>query len=39
MKNKMQLTFLINELIKKAVIAIDNYNNTLKEYDSIYAAS
>ena len=38
----MQLTFLINlipELIKKTVIAIDNYNNALKEYDSIYAAS
>ena len=24
---------------KIPVIAIDNYNNTLKEYDSIYAAS
>ena len=24
---------------KKPVIAIDNYNNSLKEYDSIYAAS
>ena len=24
---------------KKPVIATDNYNNTLKEYDSIYAAS
>ena len=24
---------------KKYVIAIDNYNNSLKEYDSIYAAS
>ena len=24
---------------KKPVIAIDNYNNTLKEYNSIYAAS
>ena len=24
---------------KKTVIATDNYNNTLKEYDSIYAAS
>ena len=24
---------------KIAVIAIDDYNNTLKEYDSIYAAS
>ena len=24
---------------KKPVIAIDNYNNTLKEYDCIYAAS
>ena len=24
---------------KTPVIAIDNYNNTLKEYDSIYAAS
>ena len=38
----MQLTFLINlipELIKKSVIAIDNYDNTIKEYDSIYAAS
>ena len=39
----MQLTFLINliqELIKKkTAIAIDKYNNTLKEYDSIYAAS
>ena len=35
----MQLTFLINELIKKNIIAIDNYNNTLNEYDSIYAAS
>ena len=43
MKNKMQLTFrclpIINELIKKPIIAIDNYNNTLKEYDSVYAAS
>ena len=43
MKNKMRLTFrslpIINELIKKTVIATDNYNNTLKEYDSIYAAS
>ena len=39
----MQLTFrclpIINELIKQTVIAIDNYNNTLKEYDSIFAAS
>ena len=39
----MQLTFLclllINKLIKKTAIAFDNYNNTLKEYDSIYAAS
>ena len=24
---------------KIPVIAIDNYNNTLKEYDSIYSAS
>ena len=24
---------------KNPIIAIDNYNNTLKEYDSIYAAS
>ena len=24
---------------KKTVLAIDNYTNTLKEYDSIYAAS
>ena len=24
---------------KMPVIAVDNYNNTLKEYDSIYAAS
>ena len=42
MKNKMQLTFrclpVINELIKKNVITTDNYNNTLKEYDSFYAA-
>ena len=43
MKNRMQLTFrchpIINELITKTVIAIDNYNNTLKEYESIHAAS
>ena len=39
MKHRMQLTFLINELIKRPVIAFDNYNNSLKEYDSIYAAS
>ena len=44
----MQLTFrclpIIPELIKKKkkkknVIAIDDYNNSLKEYDIIYAAS
>ena len=41
MKNRMQLTFLINELIKypPLLLIIIIYNNTVKEYNSIYAAS